>query len=102
MYTLISIFNLLLLLLSYNVEEENKNMKYRWLLVTLPAYNQPFGIVLVKSHRWFPSLARCARNARKYYKNVKIDNQEQKVLFAIETKDGYHKAVENMQSRPKN
>lgn len=80
------------------------NMKYRWILVSTPAYNEPFGVVIAKSHRWFPSFDRCARNARKYYKNIRMDSEEQKPLFAIESKDnnGYHKVDKDMHSRPEN
>ena len=76
--------------------------KYRWILITTPAYNQPFGVVIAKSHRWFPTFSRCSRNARKYYKTVMVEGEEQKPIFAIETKDEHPKAKQNMPRRPKN
>jgi len=79
-------------------------MKYRWILVTTPAYNERFGVVIAKSHRWFPTFDRCTRNATKYYRNqIKIEGEEQKPLFAIESKeDGYHQVDKDMQGGSKN
>ena len=76
--------------------------KYRWILITTPAYNQPFGVVIDKAHRWFPSFDRCARSARRHFKNLVIEGEEQKPIFVIETKNEYPKPKRNLPRRCRN